>query len=121
MEIKLEEITKVEGDNIQINSDKLKTEQKKLKRHYFEQEKLEKVLNHIKLCESIQELKHSEISKMYHFEELKYEMTGYCSFNLCKSNNGVIRLIFTIDEENSCVKIEFISIEHYEDFKRIIK
>ena len=46
-------------------------------------------------------------------------LKGYYSFNLCKKG-GVIRLIFTIDEYNNIVNLIFISMNHYEDFKRNI-
>ncbi len=105
---------------MQINSDKLKTEEKKLKKYPSEHERLDRIINHIKQCQSVKELKYSPISNMYHFEELKHEMSGYCSFNLCKSRSGVIRFIFTIDEENQIVNVVFISLKHYDDFKRTL-
>lgn len=54
-----------------------KNEQKKLKKHYKEQRNLELILNHIKICQSFQELSTSPISYMYGFEALKYELSGY--------------------------------------------
>lgn len=57
---------------------------------------------------------------MYGFEPLKHEMRGYYSFNLCKVG-GVIRLVFTIDVKNNSVNLEYISMNHYKDFKEKIK
>lgn len=56
-------------------------------------------------------------SIMYGFERLKYFNGEFYSFNLGKKG-GVIRLIFRIDKENNAVILEFISMNHYEDFKR---
>ena len=54
---------------------------------------------------------------MYGFERLKYFKDEYYSFNLGK-NKGVIRLIFKIDREYNAVILKFISMDHYNDFKR---
>ena len=102
---------------MQIDRTNFKGEEKKLKRYPREQQTLEKVLTHIKQCQSYQELCQNPISWMYGFEYLKHRMNGYCSFHLSK-NGGVIRLICSIDEVNNRVTLEFISMDHYQDFNR---
>ena len=77
------------------------------------------IIKHIKICGSCNELKNNPMSRIYDFEELKHELNGYCSFRLEK--NGTIRLIVKIFEEENCVKIEYISMDHYSDFKRMLK
>lgn len=104
--------------DVQLNRGNFKNEEKKLKKHYDEQIILEKNLGHIKRCESHEELCNNPVSLMYGFEELKHEFNGYYSFNLCKKG-GVIRLIFSIDKD--VMKLEFISMNHYDDFKRKCK
>ncbi len=100
-----------------INRDNFKNKEKKLKRYYFEQKRLEKILNHIKQCSSYYNLKHNPISKMYGFEALKYELAGSYSFRLSKAGR-LIRLIFSFDQEYNTVILEDISMEHYLDIKR---
>lgn len=104
---------------MQLNSIDLKKEEKKLKRYQNEQKMLEVVIKHIKMCNNYRDLKNNPMSRVYEFEELKHELNGYFSFRLGKS--GTIRLIVTIDEERNIVKIEFISMDHYKDFKRLLK
>lgn len=105
---------------MQLVRENFKNEEKKLKKHHDEQNRLDMILNHIKQCQSFEELWNSPISMMYGFEALKHEMKGYYSFNLCK-NGGVIRFICTIDKQEKSVKLEYISMNHYEDFKKKIK
>lgn len=93
-----------------------KNSEKNIKRKYKEQEMLLKIKNHIKQCTNVQELISSPISIMYGYEDLKYELSGYSSFNLCK-NGGKVRLIFTADKELQEIILEYVSVEHYEDFK----
>ena len=101
---------------MQLESSCLKKEEKKLKRYQNEQKMLDKVIKHIKMCNNYIDLKFNPVSQTYGFERLKYEINEYYSFRLEKS--GVIRLIVSIDKYHNLVKIEFISMEHYEDFKR---
>lgn len=105
---------------MQLDREKFKGEEKKLKKHHGEQETLEKILQHIKQCQSYEELRNNPISMMYGFEKLKHEMSGYYSFNLCK-RGGTKRLLFKIDKENNVAKLEYITTNHYEDFKQKIK
>ena len=93
-----------------------KSSEKKIKRQYNEICILDKIKTHIKQCNNYIELKDHPISKIYGYEPLKYELNGYYSFNLCK-NGGKIRLIFSIDENNNIVVLEYISNNHYTDFK----
>ena len=104
---------------MKLNTDNLNKEKKKLKKYYIETRQLENILLHLRNCKSYKELYCHPLSKMYGFEELKHEMTGYISFNLCK-NGGVIRLICSFDKNNNIMKIEFISKKHYKDFKEKI-
>lgn len=97
-----------------------KKEEKKLKKYSKEKDNYEKILKHIKNCNSYEEFCNHPFSFMYGLEKLKYFKDEYYSFNLSK-NKGVIRLIFKIDQENNMIILEFISMEHYEDFKRRIK
>lgn len=100
-----------------IDRGNFKNQEKQLKRYNYERQRLEKILNHIRQCNSFEALKYNPISIMYGFEALKYNMNGQYSFRLSK-NGGVIRLIFTIDEKNNIVKLLNITMNHYQDFKR---
>lgn len=102
-----------------LESSSLKKEEKKIGRYQNSQKELEKIIKHIKMCNNYKELKLNPLSRIYGFEELKHELSGYCSFRLEKS--GVIRLIVTVDEEENMVKIEYISMDHYNDFKRNLR
>lgn len=84
------------------------------------QEVLERVINHILSCDDYQELRNNAVSNLYRFEELRNEMNGYFKFNL-SSNGGMIRLIFSIDIESKIVNLIFISMDHYQDFKRTLR
>lgn len=94
---------------------KYKNSLKNIKKRHKESDTLEMVLNHIRQCMDFNELKTSAISQMYEYEALKYELNGYHSFNLNKKG-GKIRLIFSTDN-NQTITLEYISVEHYEDFK----
>lgn len=88
---------------------------KNIKNRYKEKESLNMIIHHIKQCDSFQKLSINPISIMFGYEALKYELNGYYSFNLNK-NGGKTRLIFSVVND-MCVKLEYISTEHYEDFK----
>ena len=104
---------------MQLGRDKFKNQEKKLKKNKKEQEIYNKVIEHIKTCKNFGELQESPISQMYEFEPLKHELSGYYSFNLCKKG-GVIRLIVSEGENQEVLNLNFISMDHYKDFKRII-
>lgn len=104
---------------MKVVRDNFKKQEKRLKKYPCEQEIYEKIIRHIKQVKSYDELERHVISKLYGFEALKYELSGYYSFNLNK-NSGKIRLIVSIDKENGIVEFVYISLEHYEDFKRKI-
>lgn len=97
-----------------------KNSEKNIKKHYKEKDTLDMIKNHIKQCLNFFELKNNPISIMFGFEQLKYELKKYYSFNLCK-NGGTIRLIFSIDESLNLIYLEYISIDHYNDFKSKLK
>lgn len=103
-----------------VRHQKYKNQEKKLKKRYENREIYEKIINHIKQCDTINELENNCISKMYGYEALKDDLSGYHSFNLCK-NRGRIRLIFTVNREQNEIKLIYISTEHYEDFKKVKK
>ena len=63
------------------------------------------------------ELSNSVISYMYGFENLRNDLAGYYSFRLSKKSSA-IRLLMTIDINSSIVNLEYISMNHYEDFKK---
>lgn len=105
------------GERFYIGRDRstFKNEEKKLKRHYKEKEMLEKIILLIKESSSYDELVINPFSKMYGFEILRYDMSGYYSFNLCK-NGGMIRLICRIEKENKYPKsfiIYRLAKDHY--------
>ena len=96
-----------------------KKSEKNIKKKYSEQRTLEMIKTHIKQCNNFPELEKHPISIIYGFEPLKYELAGYYSFNLCK-NGGTVRLIVSINESSNQVCLEYISTDHYADFKKII-
>lgn len=103
-----------------INRENFTNEEKKLKRYKREQAMYNKIIEHIKLCKDFNELQYNPISKMYGFEPLKYQLSGYYSFNLSK-NGGVIRLIVSENQDCTVLNLEFVTMDHYEDFKKRLK
>lgn len=99
--------------------ERFKNSLKKLKKNYNEQMMYEKIVNHMKICNNFKDFSNNPISIMYGFEPLKHELNGYYSCNLNK-NGGTIRLIFSSDE-NNIITLEYVSTDHYLDFKKIIK
>ena len=102
---------------MKIVRDDFKNEEKKLKKYFNEKNNYEKILIHIRMVNNYRELCMHPFSIMYGFEKLKYFDDEYYSFNLGKKG-GVIRLIFKIDKVNNAVILKFISMSHYDDFKR---
>lgn len=98
--------------------EKYKNSIKNIKNRHKEKKTLDMIMNHIKQCTDFQDLKTNPISMMFEYEPLKYELNGYHSFNLNK-NGGKIRLIFSV-ESNELLTLEYVSVEHYEDFKNKI-
>lgn len=80
---------------------------------------LEKILLLMKQSQTYEKLINNPISKVYGFEALKHEMSGFYSFRLSK--RGTIRLICFINKESDVVELIYISVDHCEDFKRILK
>ena len=105
---------------MKLDRSSFKNQEKKLKKHHQELNRLDKVIRIIKRSYSFQELRDNELSKLYRFKKLKEDLKDYYSFNLC-GHGGKIRLIFTIDEESNIVKLIFISMNHYDDFKKYLK
>ena len=93
---------------------------KKIKKNYEAKGKLNAVISHIETVDDYEKLKNHEVSSLYGFEELKDDLSGYCRFSIDKNGkNGKLRLIFSCS--NDSIKLEYISNEHYEDFKRYLR
>jgi len=101
-----------------VRSDGFSNQEKKLKKHQFKIRQYNMIMNHIKRCRNIEDLKCNPVSKIYGLEQLKYELNAYHSFNLCK-NGGTIRLIVRIKQD--IIELIYISMDHYEDFKKVRK
>ena len=97
---------------------KFKNSIKSIKNKHNVKSTLDMIVNHIKQCNTFQELISNPISLMYGYEPLKYELNGYYSFNLNK-NGGKTRLIFSL--LNDYIILEYISVNHYEDFKNKLR
>ena len=108
------------GWYMKIQREDFKNEKKKLKKHKKEWENYEKIIIHIRNVKNYNELSIHPFSIMYGFEKLKHFEDEFYSFNLQK-NKGVIRLIFNIDKKSNTVILKYISVKHYEDFKRKIR
>ena len=100
------------------HGEKFQNSLKKIKKKHSELLMYEKVKNHMKRCNDFLEFSRSPISIMYGFEPLKYELNGYYSCNLNK-NGGTVRLIFSTDG-NKLITLEFVSTDHYSDFKNVM-
>lgn len=93
---------------------------KKIKKNHEAMVKLKKVLNHIETVKDYNDLKNHEISSLYGFEELKDDLAGYCRFSIDKNGKtGKLRLIFS--HSNDSIKLEYISDDHYVDFKKYLR
>ncbi|MCM1053134.1 MAG: hypothetical protein NC483_04090 [Ruminococcus sp.] len=101
-----------------LNRENFTKEEKKLKKKNKELENLEKILILLKQSKSLEDLKTNSLSYIYGFEILRNDLSGFYSFNLNK-NGGKIRLLCSINEDK--VTLEYISLDHYEDFKRYLK
>ena len=97
-----------------------KKSEKNIKKKYEQKRTLDMIKNHLKECSNFDELLTHPISIMYGIEALKYELSSYYSFNLCK-NKGTVRLIFSVNILLNIVYLEYISIDHYNDFKSLIR
>lgn len=104
---------------MQLDRSKFKNEAKKLKRNFKELENLEKILILIKQSKDLISLKESPLSYIYGFEYLKKDLRGFYSFNLEK-NQGRFRLICSFDIVNNIAVLEYISLNHYIDFKKYL-
>ena len=97
-----------------------KNSKNKIKKNYDAQNKLSKIISHIEATKDINDLKTNVLSYIYGYEELKNDLSGYHRFGIDKnSKTGKLRLIFSIS--NNTIYIEYISDNHYEDFKKYLK
>ena len=91
---------------------------KNLSKHRNEKTNLKIISELIQNTNNFQELKNNPISYRYGFEQLKYDLNEFWSFNLCK-NGGVIRLIIKPSNNNDYeLYFLFISYSHYKDFSK---
>ena len=89
---------------------------KKIKSHQKELSNLKTIKSILESSTDFNELKNNPLIKLYGFEQLKYQLNEFYSFNPGK-NGGVIRLIIKPDEYNPRnIYLVFISYKHYEDF-----
>ena len=88
---------------------------KYLKKHHKEKNILNDIKEHIEAVDTFKALINNPLAKMYGFEPLKHEKSGYYSFNLSK-NGGVIRLIVQPSVDDTALIFAFISYDHYRDF-----
>lgn len=82
-------------------------------------EELDKILSHIEAINSFDELKNHPISLLYGFEVLRSDLTGYYKFSI--TSNNKYRLLFSYNIEYNIIILEYISENHYEDFKKYLK
>ena len=91
---------------------------KKLKRHLKENSNLNIIKSIFESSTDFNELKNNPLIKLYSFEQLRYQLNEFYSFNLDKSG-GIIRLIVKPDEYNpQNIYLIFISYKHYDDFSK---
>lgn len=94
---------------------------KKIKSNYDAKSKLEKIISYIEALNNLDEIKNDIILKMYGYEELRSDLSGYYRFGIDKnSNTGKLRLIFS-KIDNHTIQLEYVSDEHYQDFKRYLR
>lgn len=92
---------------------------KKMKKKPEFKEELDKILSHIEAINSFDELKNHPISLLYGFEVLRSDLTGYYKFSI--TSNNKYRLLFSYNIEYNIIILEYISENHYEDFKKYLK
>lgn len=92
---------------------------KKMKKKPEFKEELDKILSHIEAINSFDELKDHPISLLYGFEVLRSDLTGYYKFSI--TSNNKYRLLFSYNIEYNIIILEYISENHYEDFKKYLK
>ena len=89
---------------------------KKLKRRKKECDNLEDIKSKITNHNTFKEIEMNPImTTIYDFEALKYQNSGFWSFNLEK-HGGVIRLIVMPSEKEDEIIFVYISYDHYKDF-----
>lgn len=95
-----------------------KNSYKKIKRNPDLKFQLSKVISHIEAVKNFDELQNHPISYIYDFEVLRGDLSGFYKFTINQKNNK-LRLLFSC--ENNVIILEFISDEHYMDFKRYLR
>ncbi len=91
---------------------------KKLRSHAKEKTNLNNIKSILESSTDFNELKTNPLIKFYGFEQLRYQLNEFYSFNLDKGG-GVIRLIIKPDELNyKNIYLIFISYKHYDDFSK---
>lgn len=103
---------------IQENSS-YKNSCKKMKKKPEVKEELDIILSHMEAVNSFDELKTHPISLLYGFEVLRSDLTGYYKFSITRNNK--YRLLFSYDSVKNIITLEYISENHYEDFKKYLK
>ena len=94
---------------------------KKIKNNYEAKDKIEKIISYLEVINSFEEIKNDVVLKMYGYEELREDLSGYYRFGIDKnSKTGKLRLLFS-KIDNNAIQLEYISTEHYRDFKRYLR
>lgn len=76
------------------------------------------MISHIEAAKDFDELKNHPISYIYGLEILRGDLSGFYKF-IIDQKNSKLRLLFSY--ENNVLILEFISDEHYVDFKRYLR
>ncbi len=87
---------------------------KNLKRYHEEKSILNDIIDIINNSSDFNELKYNPLIKIYHFEQLKYQLNEFYSFRL---NDKLIRLIVR-PLDNNILELSYISYDHYNDFDK---
>ena len=104
-----------------IETSGYKNSYKKIKNNHDIVNKLEKIITYIEYIDCFDKFEKDEVLKMYGFEMLRGDLSCYYRFGLDKNSKiGKTRLIFSKVNENT-IKLEYISRNHYEDFKRFLR
>lgn len=83
-------------------------------------ERLNEILDFIQNSSDFNELNNNPLNKLYDFEPLKYNLSGFYSFCLQPGKKGTIRLIVKPDEKNNKrIILSYVSLNHYKDFKKL--
>ena len=98
-----------------------KNSKKKIKNNHESLDIHDKVRSHIYAAKNRDDLINNPISRLYGYEELKNDLSGYHRFSLCKNaSHGKFRLVFSFIDDDT-IRLEYVSDEHYMDFKRYLR